>query len=154
MLSEIDIIPYRPAYKRHFRSLNQEWLTQHFGVEDSDARLLNDPTGQIIKRGGTVVFARWKKRIVGTAALLRHDSAVFELAKMAVANDARRRLVGTKLTMAIADRAREAGAKHLFAETHPKLKAARILYEKSGFVVVRKSPLPVRLSAGCAGLLH
>ena len=148
MLAEIEIIDYKPAYKKHFRLLNHAWLNQYFRVEEHDAKILDDPTGQIIKRGGAVVFARWRKRIVGTAALIRHGSNVCELSKMAVASDARRRLVGTKLTAAIADRARAAGASHLFIETHPKLKAARMLYEKIGFVVVRKSPLPVKFKRG------
>jgi DNA-binding MarR family transcriptional regulator len=148
MLAEIEIIDYKPAYKKQFRLLNIAWLDQYFGVEDHDAKILNDPTGEIIKRGGAVVFARWRKRIVGTAALIRHSSDVYELSKMAVARDARRRLVGTKLTVAIAERARAAGASHLFLETHPKLKAARMLYEKAGFVVVRRSPLPVKFKRG------
>jgi len=148
MLAEIEIIDYKPAFKKHFRLLNRAWLDQYFRIEEHDAKILNDPTGQIIKRGGAVVFARWQGRIVGTAALIRHCPDVYELSKMAVASDARRRLVGTKLTTAIADRARAAGASHLFLETHPKLKAARMLYERSGFVVVRKSPLPVKFKRG------
>jgi len=144
MLADIEIVDYTGAYKRHFRALNIEWLTELFRIEESDEAVLADPKGRIIDRGGAVLFARLQNRIVGTAALIRHDQHVYELAKMAVARDARRRLVGTKLTEAIVDRARDAGARELFLETHKKLTAAQQLYEKTGFERVESSPLPVK----------
>jgi DNA-binding MarR family transcriptional regulator len=142
MLDAVKIVEYKPAFKKHFRSLNHEWLSKHFSVERDDEKVLADPLGQIVRKGGAVLFARLDGRIVGTAALIRHGDDVFELAKMAVAETARRRFVGTKLTMAVIARARGLGARHLYLETHPKLKPALRLYEKMGFEHVEESPIP------------
>ena len=144
MLARIEILEYKAAYKKHFRQLNHEWLAQHFRVEADDETVLADPVGQIIRPGGAVLFAKIDRRIVGTAALIRHDQDLFELAKMAVAPDARRRLVGTKLALAIIDRARTVGAPELWLETHPKLKPAQRLYETLGFTRVTGSPIPAK----------
>jgi DNA-binding MarR family transcriptional regulator/predicted N-acetyltransferase YhbS len=142
LLDAIEIVEYRSAYKRHFQVLNQGWLREHFSIESHDEKLLADPVGRIIDHGGSVLFARLKGRIVGTAALIRHPDEVYELAKMAVTEKARRRLVGTKLTLAIVERARSQGARYLYLETHPRLKAAQRLYESVGFERVDESPIP------------
>lgn len=142
LLAAIEILDYKPAYKRYFQSLNYEWLRKHFRVEHADDRVLSNPMGQIIKRGGAVIFARLQGQIVGTVALIRHDKDIFELAKMAVAESAQRRLVGTKLTMEIIRRAEAAHARHLYLETHPKLKPAQLLYERMGFERADESPVP------------
>jgi DNA-binding MarR family transcriptional regulator/predicted N-acetyltransferase YhbS len=142
LLEAIEILEYKPAYKRYFRSLNHEWLRKHFRVEPADESVLADPQGQIINNGGTILFARLQGKIVGTAALIRHDNNIFELAKMAVTESAQRRLVGTKLTMEIIGRAETAGARRLYLETHQKLKPALQLYENMGFEHVEESPIP------------
>ena len=89
----------------------------------------------------SILFARLRGRIVGTAALVRHANDAYELTKIAVATKARRRLVGTKLTLTVVERARLQGARHLYLETHPKLKAAQRLYESIGFKRVDESPI-------------
>jgi ribosomal protein S18 acetylase RimI-like enzyme/DNA-binding MarR family transcriptional regulator len=144
LLREIEILDYSPTYGEKFKTLNHRWLTKHFRVENHDKEILNDPVGKIIKTGGAVLFARTKNRIVGTCALIQHRGGVFELSKMAVAEDARRRSVGTALTLAAIQKAGAAGADDLFLETHPTLIAARRLYESLGFERVEHSPLPKR----------
>ncbi len=137
----IEILPYRPAWRRHFEALNREWLENLFTVEPADAALLADPHGRIVKPGGEVLFARLDGRVVGTCAVIRHDSAVCELAKMAVAPGARGRGIGRRLAEAaiVAARSRRAGS--LFLETSPRLKAAIGLYESLGFRRVPAGPL-------------
>jgi DNA-binding MarR family transcriptional regulator/N-acetylglutamate synthase-like GNAT family acetyltransferase len=142
LLEAIEILEYRPAYKKHFISLNYEWLKQQFLIEPADERLLSDPKRHIINKGGVILFARLHGQIVGTAALLRHEKDLFEIAKMAVTQTARRRLVGTKLTMEILKRAKTKGAQSVYLETHPKLKPARRLYEIMGFECIKESPIP------------
>jgi len=142
LLEAIEILEYQPAYKKYFRSLNYEWLKKYFRVERADEKLLSDPKGQIINKGGIVLFARLHGQIVGTAALIRHEEDAFELAKMSVTQTARRRLVGTKLTLEILKKAKAIGARHLYLETHPKLKQAQRLYENMGFERVDESPIP------------
>jgi DNA-binding MarR family transcriptional regulator/N-acetylglutamate synthase-like GNAT family acetyltransferase len=142
MLDAIEILEYRPAYAKYFRSLNYEWLRKFFNVERGDEKLLSDPKGQIIDKGGNVLFARLQGQIVGTAALLRHEGDIYELSKMAVTEQARRRFVGTKLTLEILGLAGALGARHVYLETHPKLKAAQRLYESLDFRRIDKSPVP------------
>jgi DNA-binding MarR family transcriptional regulator/RimJ/RimL family protein N-acetyltransferase len=144
MLNQIEILDYTPAYKKYFMSINREWLDKYLKTEAGDLKLLSDPKGEIIKPGGAVIFARLKGNIVGTAALMRHSDK-FELAKMGVTESARGRMVGTKMTTAIIDLAREAGAKDLYLETHPTFKPAIAMYKKLGFRQIKKSPFPKTL---------
>lgn len=137
----IAIVPYRPAYKKHFRALNEAWLREHFSVEPEDAALLADPNGRIVRRGGAVLFALRDGEVVGTCALLRHRADVWELAKMAVAAPLRGQGLGRRLAEAAIDEARRRGARTLFLETSPALKPALALYRSLGFRRVRQGPL-------------
>ena len=144
LLGDIEILDYRPAYKKHFKALNYEWLEEHFRVEAHDEEILSDPTGKIIRRGGLVLFARVRNRIVGTCALIKHKGEVFELAKLAVARDIRGRFVGTRLATVIIDEAKQLGAKTLYAESSPKIKHTINFFESLGFRKSESWPLPKR----------
>jgi ribosomal protein S18 acetylase RimI-like enzyme len=137
----IEILPYRPAWRRHFEALNREWLESLFTVEPADAILLADPHGRIVKPGGEVLFARLDGRVVGTCALIRHEAGAWELAKMAVAPAARGRGIGRRLAEVAIEAARARRAGSLFLETSPRLKAAIGLYESLGFRRVPAGPL-------------
>ena len=137
---EIEIREYTPALKKHFKSLNYEWLEQYFEVEQADEKLLSDPKGKVIKNGGAIFFACIEDNVVGTAALVRHRDGTLELAKMAVTKRFRGRGIGGKLMQAVIDRARELGAAELYLQTNTKLKAANHLYRKFGFKKTIKSP--------------
>jgi N-acetylglutamate synthase-like GNAT family acetyltransferase len=139
--SAVEILDYRPAYKKHFKALNEAWLNEQFTPEGPDEAILSDPNGKIIRRGGAVLFARLGERIVGTCALIRHSAEIFELAKMAVAEKVRSRGIGLRIAEAVIERARALGAETLFLETSPKLVPAFHLYEKLGFRKVRHGPL-------------
>ncbi|MGB8657558.1 MAG: bifunctional helix-turn-helix transcriptional regulator/GNAT family N-acetyltransferase [Candidatus Zixiibacteriota bacterium] len=130
----VEIIDYQPRYRKLFRALNLEWLEKYFSVEPVDEKMLSDPEGEILKRGGKILFARLDGKIVGTAALIRHDKTTFELAKMAVTEEAQRRQVGKKLTLAAIERAKLSGARTIFLNTSLKLTAANALYRQLGFV--------------------
>jgi len=135
-LERVKVIDYKPQFKRHFKSLNLEWLQEYFAVEDEDEQLLSDPHGKIIKAGGFVLFARLEGKIVGTAALLRHEQHTYELTKMAVTSQAQGRQVGRKLALEAIERAKRAGAKQVVLMTNPRLAAAGDLYRSLGFVEV------------------
>jgi DNA-binding MarR family transcriptional regulator/N-acetylglutamate synthase-like GNAT family acetyltransferase len=140
--SRLAIVPYRPAYKKHFQALNRQWLEQYFTIEAHDARMLDDPNGQIVKRGGTVLFALLDGEVVGTCALLDHGQQIWELAKMAVTPGARGQGIGRALALAVCERARGAGGRFLYLQTSPQLEAACALYRKLGFRRVKHNPLP------------
>jgi len=132
---------YRPKYKKYFRILNYQWLDEYFKVEPSDERILNNPKKEIIDKGGEVYFALLDKKVVGTCALIRHDSGVWELAKMAVDKDYRGFGVGEKMLAHVEKQAGSRGAKELWLATSPQLAAAVSLYAKHGFKRSNINPL-------------
>jgi DNA-binding MarR family transcriptional regulator/GNAT superfamily N-acetyltransferase len=137
----LEILPYRPAWRRHFETLNREWLEKRFTVETSDAAIMADPHGRIVKPGGAVFFARLDGRVVGTGALIPCGDRVFELAKMAVTESERGHGIGRRLAEALLSEARSRGARTVFLETSPRLVAVRRWYERIGFRRVVRHPL-------------
>lgn len=131
--AKVTIESYRPAYKKHFASLNYEWIEQFFKIEEPDRKVLSDPNRQIIKRGGEILFAKYNGEIVGTCALINQGNDSWELAKMAVRSTHQGLGIGRILGEAIVKAAKNRKAKHLFLETNPKLTAATTLYYKLGF---------------------
>lgn len=129
---------FDPSSKRDavaFRELNEEWITQHFVVEDEDRKVLGDPLGQIIRPGGAILFAEVEGRIVGCCALIAQtdDPQTYELAKLAVTAEFQGRQIGRHLILAVIAKARAMGAQRLFLLTNSALKPARKLYESLNF---------------------
>ena len=138
---KIEILPYRPAYKKHFKGINEIWLEKYFGIEAEDRRQLEDPNGQIIRKGGQILFAKVGNEIVGTCALVNHSNKIKELAKMGVTPEARGYGVGRRLAEEVILLARESGAEKLYLLTAPELKAAVKLYLDLGFKRKETTPL-------------
>lgn len=132
---------YRPKFKKYFRSLNIQWLDEYFDVEPSDEKLLNHPKQEVVDRGGQVYFALINRKVVGTCALIKHRSGVWELAKMAVDPDYRGFGIGKKLLTHVEKEARKKGAKELWLATSPRLEAAVSLYGKHNFKRSDLNPL-------------
>ena len=137
----LEIVDYRPAYKKHFRSLNEEWLREHFEIEKEDTRVLADPMGRIIRRSGCVLFALWDGEVAGTCALMKHPGGHIELAKMAVRSDLRHRGIGGTLITSAIGRARSMGARELYLRTDLALRDALRLYRRTGFRRIARDPL-------------
>ncbi len=137
---DIEIADYRPAWKKHFVTLNSAWIEEFFSLEEADKRVFADPKGCIVDQGGAILFALLNGRIVGVCALIRHGRDLLELAKMAVAPDLCRRGIGLALALAIVKRARSFGTRPLYLRTSPRLTAANKLYRKLGFRKTAKSP--------------
>ncbi len=135
------IVDYRPAYKKHFRALNEEWLLGHFTVEKEDAAVLADPMGRVIRRGGCVLFALWDGDVAGTCAIMKHPGGRLELCKMAVRSDLRNHGIGGTLITAAIGRARSMGARELLLRTSPMLAGAIRLYRRAGFKRAANDPL-------------
>ena len=139
-LEAVEILDYEPRYKADFKRLNLEWLERYFEVEPVDERILSDPQGQVLKRGGVILFARLEGEIVGTAALIPREEGLVELTKLAVAEKARGRQAGKKLVLAVIERVRALGARTLRLHTNPKLVAANQLFRQMGFSQVTPAP--------------
>lgn len=132
--SLVEVIPYRENYREDFARLNLEWIKELFSVEAADEEIFADPVGKVIVPGGQIFFVLEDHQAQGTCAVLRHESAKYELAKMAVAPVARGRGFGDLLVRAAIEFACAAGAQELFLSSNTKLEAALHLYEKHGFV--------------------
>jgi len=122
-----------PAEAEAFQTLNEEWISRIFTMEESDRKTLDDPFGAVVDRGGDVLIVRDGEEIVGCVAIVPGRDGAFELSKMAVTPAARGRGLGRRLVQAAVDRARELGAVTVFLGSSTKLPNAVHLYEAAGF---------------------
>ncbi|MBQ0988548.1 GNAT family N-acetyltransferase [Micromonospora sp. H61] len=126
-----------------FRTLNEEWISHLFAIEESDRKTLSDPFAAIVDPGGDVLIVRDEAKIVGCVALVRSSDDVFELSKMAVTPAVRGKGIGRQLIQAAIDRARTLGATTLFLGSSTKLPNAVRLYESAGFKHVSPEQIPL-----------
>lgn len=139
----MQIVDFRPELAGAFKALNEAWITALFALEPKDEALLGDPQGQIIDRGGRVLFALAEGEPVGCCALMALPDGGFELAKMAVADSHQGRGLGRALMAAAVERARAAGAPRLYLETNSGLAPALSLYRSFGFREIQpQTPSP------------
>jgi ribosomal protein S18 acetylase RimI-like enzyme len=130
----VEIVPFEPGLREHFRRLNQQWLERYFRVEEVDRALFADPEGLVIDAGGAIFFALYAGEVVGTCALIRESEGVYELSKMGVDENYRGLGAGRKLLdEAIAEYHRR-GGRELFLESNSRLDRALGMYERAGFV--------------------
>ena len=129
----VTIVPYEPRYHDAFRRLNEAWISSYFRIEEPDTRVLESPQEEILDKGGHILVALRDGEPIGVCALLRVDDETFELAKMAVAEQARGFGAGYKLGEAAKTTARAAGASRLILESNTILTPAITLYRKLGF---------------------
>lgn len=129
----MEIVDFRPELAGAFKALNEAWITALFAIEPKDEMLLGDPAGQIIGKGGRVLFALEDGEAVGCCALMALPDGGFELAKMAVSDAHKGRGLGRALMVAAVERARAAGAPRLYLETNSGLAPALALYRSFGF---------------------
>lgn len=92
-----------------------------------------NPEETIIKPGGMIFFALLDGAVVGTCALIRHNDDLFELSKMAVADNQQGHGIGTQLLSHVIDWVRARSIKTLFLETNTVLERAVRLYQRAGF---------------------
>jgi GNAT superfamily N-acetyltransferase len=132
-----EIVGSKSVPKRHFERLNREWLGKVLPLEPHDRRLLRSPETEIIAEGGEILYARKGRQVVGTAAILRQDPGVYEIAKMAVTQRARGHGIGRLLAESCITWAKKKKAREIRIATSPKLRAALSLYRSMGFVEVK-----------------
>jgi len=129
----VDIRPFRTEDARVFFTLNEQWISKHFGMEERDHLNLGDPQASILNPGGRILMAFAEDRAVGCCALIPEGEGEFELAKMAVAEELRGRGVGRSILLATTSLARSLGARRLTLGSSTKLPDAIHLYESIGF---------------------
>ncbi|SOD11957.1 bifunctional helix-turn-helix transcriptional regulator/GNAT family N-acetyltransferase [Pedobacter xixiisoli] len=140
----VQIVPYERKYQSVFKSLNEEWISTYFTMEEADYKALDNPETYIIEKGGQILVALYNDEPLGVCALIKMDDPDydFEMAKMAVSPKAQGKNIGWLLGCAVAEAARQLGAKKLYLESNTLLKPAINLYHKLGFkkVVGRSTP--------------
>lgn len=130
------MVPYREEFKSAFEQLNSEWIESYFELEPADRRVLGDPRGEILEKGGQIFFVLEEGEVKGTCAVLRIASDQCEIAKMAVAPTARGRGFGDLLMEACIDFARQNDIRRITIVSNTLLEPAIRLYRKYGFVQV------------------
>jgi ribosomal protein S18 acetylase RimI-like enzyme len=134
--NKVEIIPFSIELKDHIKTLNLEWLEKYFKVEPKDEKVLSDPQGEIIDKGGMIFYAQYNNKIVGTASLLKIDNETFELSKMAVSDGNQGLGIGRKLIEHCLNVAKEKGIQKLILYSNRKLLPALHLYESYGFIEI------------------
>ena len=140
--SDIKVVDYAPKYREAFKSLNVEWISKYWELEEPDFKALDDPEGYILNQSGLILIALDKGEPIGCCALIKQTDDTFELAKMAVSPKAQGKGVGLLLGKSIVERAKLMGLKRLYLESNSVLKPAVSLYEKIGFKHIKGASSP------------
>jgi putative acetyltransferase len=125
-----------------FRTLNEEWITRYFTLEQKDREILGDPERTILQKGGYIYMVYAGDRAVGCVALIPMGNGVYELSKMAVSPDIRGLGIGRRLLQHAIAQARLIGAESLFLGSNSRLENAVHLYESVGFRHVAPDSIP------------
>ncbi|MDR2837821.1 MAG: GNAT family N-acetyltransferase [Azonexus sp.] len=138
MKIEINNAAHLPAFVR----LNEQWITEHFSLEDADRALAANP-GKVIENGGFVFSLHDDGQVVGVCALFKESPERFQLARMAVEPSQRGQGHGRTLMARALEHAAAAGAKSVYLLSNTALEAAIALYKNFGFSTVSTGQHPV-----------
>ncbi|RFM25978.1 GNAT family N-acetyltransferase [Deminuibacter soli] len=142
MNNEVTISGYRPEYAAAFKALNIEWIEKFFAVEPHDMEQLDNPETYIINKGGSILFAVYEGKAVGTCALVKTGEAEYELVKMGVSPAVQGKHIGKKLCEAALKEARALGARRVWLESNRRLEVALNLYRSLGFKEIPMTTTP------------
>lgn len=129
----VTIERFDDRYAEDFARLNRSWLLEYSLLEEGDRKHLEHPKESILSTGGEIFIALMDGVVVGTCAAIVRDPSTVELAKLAVAEAARGRGIGQRLSTAAIEWARARGANQVVLVSSTRLKAALRLYERLGF---------------------
>lgn len=130
---QIDIINYDQQYTEAFAALNRAWLQKYFVVEPIDEEIFANPKEYIVNNGGYIFFAKMDDKIVGTFALMKTEEVIFELSKMAVAEEFQGKKIGNKMLEFCLEKAKRLNAHKIILYSNTSLQPAIHLYKKFGF---------------------
>lgn len=132
---------FQPGDEAAFRTLNEQWISTYFRMEEKDEATFADPQKTILAPGGQILFAIVNGQPVGCCALVRMGPSEFEVAKMAVAPEHQGKGIGRCILRATIDEARRLDARRLYLETNHTLTPAIRLYQSLGFRRLHASQL-------------
>jgi len=130
---DIEIRSFQSEDSPVFRLLNEAWITKYFSLENEDRLTLGNPEERILKPGGHIFMAIANNKCIGCCALILLGPGLFEVAKMAVAEEHQGRGIGRKMLEYTIAQAKALGARTLFLGSNTRLREAIHLYESAGF---------------------
>ncbi|MEO8149190.1 MAG: bifunctional helix-turn-helix transcriptional regulator/GNAT family N-acetyltransferase [Bacteroidia bacterium] len=134
----VQILTYDKQYAKDFKRLNLEWIKKYFKVETTDLLILDNVEKEILNKDGEIFFAKYDSKIVGTVAMIKHDTTCYELAKMGVTEKYRGLKISHHLIEAAINFAKEKKAGSIILDTNSSLVPAITLYKKHGFKDYKK----------------
>jgi len=129
----MEIVEFTLEHSAAFRTLNEAWISKYFAIEPKDRKVLDDPQGQIVAKGGRIFMALQDAEPVGCVALVPMADGGYEVAKMAVQENQQGRGLGRRLMQRCIEAGAQAGAPRLYLETNSSLAPALALYRAVGF---------------------
>ncbi|MBK0379348.1 GNAT family N-acetyltransferase [Mucilaginibacter segetis] len=138
----VALVVNAPAYLRYFEALNKQWIVKDFVLEPEDIYVLENPQEAIVDRGGVILYAVEQDEVVGTVAL-QPQGEDWEMIKMAVAENRRRRGIGQFLIRSAIAQAQSMGIERLILHSNSISNAQAVsLYRKLGFTEVPLGKVP------------
>jgi GNAT superfamily N-acetyltransferase len=132
-MNPIKIVNYTAEHQPWFEKFNREWIEKYFWLEDIDRFVLSHPEDAILYHGGAILMGLYNNEIAGTVALMKVSDEVYELAKLAVGEQYRRKGIADALCKAAIYKAKELGATKIILYSQTVLRPALLLYNKLGF---------------------
>ena len=129
----VEIVGFREELAKYFTALNLAWVRKYFTVEPMDQKILSEPKAYIVDKGGYIYFSIVDNEVAGTFALIKISDGVYELSKMAVAENFQGKNIGNAMMKFCIEEAQRLNIKKLMLYSNTKLKPAVHLYEKYGF---------------------
>lgn len=139
---KLEIVTFHEKYLPAFIELNREWIQRYFVLEAMDLAQLENPYDSILKPGGEIFFIIKNGKALGTCAMVPQGPNTYELAKMAVAPEARGHGCGDLLMTTALRWAKEKRATKVTLLSNTVLKPAISLYQKHGFQTIHLGPHP------------
>lgn len=132
-MNEIKIADYQPGHQPYFEKFNRAWIEELFVMEPVDEWMVTHPEKAIIEPGGAILMAEYNGVLAGTVGLRKAGEHNYELIKMAVDNNFRRKGIAEALSYASFRKAKAMGASKVILYSNKKNAGAVKLYEKIGF---------------------
>jgi len=132
----IEIVPFQMGYFDAWRGMSLDWLMEYDLLEPEDFHLLDHPYETAVNAGGEIYIALLDGIPAGTVSLLPVGEGVWEIAKLTVRKEYRRRGVADRLMEAAIFGIRQRSGKTALLFTNSRLEPAIALYSKWGFAEV------------------
>ncbi len=129
----IRIIDYESKYRADFESLNRVWIEKYFEMEPKDEYVLTNPEQAILQKGGHILIALYEGVVGGVVALAKLDDNTYELSKMGVDENFRRKGIAEALSRAAIEKAKKLKSRTIILFSNTRLEPAIQLYRKLGF---------------------